>query len=173
MRRLWTIVASLALIGATVGMASAPACARCSCAPVTEAQSLEAADLVFVGVITNEDRSGVRRSSMDPVLLTFRVDSVEKGSAGSSVVVKTAVSDASCGWEYSAKTVYRVYVRDGQTNLCSGNKELGSAPDVVMTHKGAAPGPDLVWGVVAGAAVLIAGAVGYLVLRRRRTQDSA
>jgi hypothetical protein len=172
MRRLWSIVAGLALIGATVGVASAPACARCSCAQVTAARSFDAADLVFVGVITNEDRSYVGGSSLDPVLLTFRVDSVEKGSAGPTVVVKTASDEGSCGWGYSANRVYRVYVRNGETNLCAGNKEVGPAPDVVMTHKGAGSRTNVFLGLVAGTAPVVAAVAGYLAWRRR-TQDSA
>lgn len=168
MRRIWRSTAVVILTALTILLGQQPACA-CSCAEVTEQESFDYADLVFVGVITGDARPRNPMSSMDPVRIQFQVESVQKGSASpGTLVIETAYDGASCGWDYSVGHRYRVYVHEGQTGLCSGNRDLGTAPEVPLDPNFGGVSGWVIWSAVGGG-VLVAGAiVAFFLLRRRR-----
>jgi hypothetical protein len=170
MRRLWMLALVPML---TLALSPAPACARCSCVQVTEAQSLEHADTVFVGVLVGEDRSQVKDSSIDPIRIKFQVESVEKGTAGPTLIVQTANSDASCGWDYDMGHRYQVYVREGSTGLCSGNKDLGVVESARVDNSFPAVPTPFPWAAVACSGAVFAVIVAGFLLAARRRQDSA
>lgn len=149
------------LTGGVVAGVGAPACA-CSCAPGSEQEFTEWADLVFVGVVVDIDRPTLVRSSADQLTARLVVESVLKGQAGDQVDVKTALEGPSCGFEFVLGTRYRVYSRDGETNVCAGNRALGAAPEVPLQD---APTASTVW-APAGAAVLLLAIGGWWWLRR-------
>jgi len=72
--------ALLALVALLLATGPQPALA-CSCAPLTKAQQAEAVDAVFTGVATGVSGAfpislSCSTSSMDPVFVTFTVETV-------------------------------------------------------------------------------------------------
>ena len=91
------VFASTLLVG--TGTASA-----CSCAAATDAELVDAVDVIFRGTVINyefiEDADGDGEwSSGDPATFTFAVDEVFKGTATETQRVLSPVSGASCGLE--------------------------------------------------------------------------
>jgi hypothetical protein len=168
------MIVLLVLIGAGVLMAPAPPAWACSCAVI---DPVAMADVAFAGRVLSigqDTQGGGRR-------VEFAVESVLKGSVGSSVVLTTSASSASCGFDFAVGHRYRVFAESGRTGLCSGNVELpaGFASPFLVTGS---MRPAVVWpqaGVyeasswsrravpIGIATILLAGAVIY-VLRRRR-----
>ncbi|MBV1852240.1 hypothetical protein [Catellatospora tritici] len=167
MRKLWATLAvvlstaSLLVLGPTT-----TACA-CSCADFKPAESLDWADLAFTGVVVDIDRPLLNDGSGD-LTATLKVESVVKGQATGEVEVKTAVEGPSCGFDFVEGNRYFVYSREGRTDLCIGNKSLGSAPEVPLSG-------DMPYGVLiaTGATVVIVVLGGWLLLRRRTPRSAA
>ena len=134
MRRWWL----LAIL--TILLAAAPRAAlACSCAQATKAQQAANVAVVFTGTVTNVSRvfsigNLCSMSSADPVSVGFQVDSVYKGDLPTTVAVRTAVSGASCGYEFVAGKRYTVFATFGdsslETGLCRGNTEGTIDPTV-------------------------------------------
>lgn len=75
----------------------------CSCVmPAEPLEALEKSTAVFVGKVVDmkEPSQGNIISSADPVKVTFEVDSSWKGVEGNQVTLTTALSSASCGFEF-------------------------------------------------------------------------
>jgi hypothetical protein len=139
----------LALIGLAIALGPQPALA-CSCAQSTNAQFGERASAVFTGTATA--RAGTfplsltcARSSMEPVFVTFEVDSVFKGTVAKTATVATVLSGASCGYEFTVGKRYTVFANAGadgrlETGLCRGNAEGAIAPSEYGLGEGHPPG---------------------------------
>lgn len=137
--------------GATL---ATPDCAHaCDCAVPASAsaspqevvrQELRSTDAVFAGEVTNIDRPRPMTSSLDPMSVTFRVAEAWKGT----VEVKTAVSDASCGYPFEEGKSYLVFASKGTTYgdgdlevaLCGSTKPLSEA-DTALAALGSGEAP--------------------------------
>ncbi|MGH3796070.1 MAG: hypothetical protein ACRDSP_14400 [Pseudonocardiaceae bacterium] len=176
----------------------------CSCAGVEASAQRRDADVVFVGRVVErkeqrEDPDVV--SSDDPVIWTFQVDRVDKGSVQPQQDVVSALAEISCGYEFEVGRSYEVLAwrqpnaHPGQlsTDLCSGTRPVDSgirppmeppttssplASGRVMGRggpdEGATHGGRL---LAVGMAVAVGGAVTALVLwismiRRNRRSSS-
>lgn len=156
----------------------------CSCAmSQPPEESLEAADAVFAGTVTDiadPFQPGSYHSTAADRHVTFNVSEVWKGPDYESIVVSTAVSSASCGYSFSEDEDYLVYARGAEdelsVSLCSRTAVLDEAEeDIAALGSGDAPAMQgqnyvplssstLLVGIVAGIAVFISGA--FLVFRR-------
>jgi hypothetical protein len=149
----WAIATLAGSFGFTLSMAIAalPAFA-CSCAVnLTPADAAARADVVFTGVVTSLKvfhPNAPITSSIDPVDVGFQVEAVFKGSVVANQQVRTAASDASCGFPFEAGQRYTVF---GQTqgtmvtvDLCNGTTAgrlapPGSSAATPVQVSGAAP----------------------------------
>jgi len=124
----------------------------CSCAAnLTPADAAARADVVFTGVVTSLKASQPNApvtSSMDPVDVGFQVEAVFKGSVLANQQVRTAASEASCGFPFEAGQRYTVFgKRQGTTvmvGLCTGTtagriESLNSGADASLQVTGAPP----------------------------------
>ena len=152
MRRLLVILV-LAAAGLAVPLAG-PAWA-CSCA----VPDTDRSDLAFVGVVTDVEDPLLTDNEL---IVTFAVESVEKGEAGTEVELTTAAQSPSCGYEVTEGHRYRIYAHAGTTSLCSGNEDLGTAR-APADRSGLSP-----WWAAVAAALIVAGAGAALLIARRR-----
>ena len=89
----------VAILSVAIPMSTQPTFA-CSCARMDPDEMLARTEAAFVGrVVSKIDPPKERMSSWDPVIYTFVVDSVAKGSLPDLVVVRSENSGASCGFE--------------------------------------------------------------------------
>lgn len=175
-----------------------PRCAyACSCLPPGPPRdALATSDAVFAGkVVKLSAPLGDAVNSVDPVSVTFEVSQSWKGAPAQTVVVKTASSSASCGFNFEQGREYLVYAEtaDGelQAGLCSRTQALATAAeDLAALGTGQAPAtgaatggsqtpsqlpdtgaeqPDLTlaWYMLAATGVVGLGA-GLMVRARRR-----
>ena len=109
----------------------------CSCVSLDKSQYAANAALVFTGTVTSVTRPFAfgptcTTSSDEPVVVVFDVDAVYKGDAPATVTVRTASSEASCGYAFTSGTRYTVFATVGtnglETNLCRGNIAGAIAP---------------------------------------------
>lgn len=109
---------------------SAGPCLACSCVQMTRAEAVDRADVVFHGTVVSRDDPGGGwpfSSSGRDVRVTFAVDEVHKGQAGSQVAVTTAADGAACGATFTVGSRYEVMASGAEalsTSLCAGNTEL-------------------------------------------------
>lgn len=109
----------------------------CSCVvPDEPLVALEKSTAVFAGrVVKMKEPKGIIISSADPVKVTFEVDSSWKGVEENKVTLTTALSSASCGFEFVDGESYLVYAyarekggsEDLMAGLCSRTVLLSSA----------------------------------------------
>lgn len=105
----------------------------CSCVVPDGPQALlERSAAVFSGeVVSIKEKQGVVTSTGDPVQVTFKVANRWKGVEGDEVTVTTAMSSASCGFEFTEGSSYLVYAGGAegklQVSLCSRTVKLASA----------------------------------------------
>lgn len=83
----------------------------CSCAvPASPLEAMEQSAAVFEGtVVSIKEKFKIMQSSADPVQATFQVGARWKGEVGEKVTVTTALSGASCGFEFTKGERYIVY----------------------------------------------------------------
>ena len=98
----------------------------CSCVPPESVQKeLEKSDAVFRGVVTDMEKPAqfFGGSSGDLVEVTLEVEETWKGVETKEVIVQTAISSASCGFEFEVGKEYLVYARQTgeglHVSLCS------------------------------------------------------
>ncbi|WP_041840463.1 hypothetical protein [Actinoplanes friuliensis] len=128
---------------------SAPAWA-CSCG-----EPRGAGDLVVVGVAES-----VRKPfTSDDLEVRLRVESVERGTAGDEVQLRTHSQGTACGYEFEEGYRYRVYANGGATTSCAGNERLAFAG-----REPEGPPQVLWWALGSGATIVAA----LILLRRRR-----
>jgi hypothetical protein len=120
----------------------------CSCAMSPSVQEeLQRKTAVFSGKVVKLSGSGKGfiRSSADPVAVTFEVDQVWKGEVKPKLIVNTAMSSASCGYEFQMNTDYLVYANsDGNgkqtTIICDRTKPIAdSTEDLAVLGVGEKP----------------------------------
>ncbi|MCY9514668.1 hypothetical protein [Paenibacillus apiarius] len=115
---------------------SAAPVSACSCAaiPSVEDAKREAA-AVFAGKVTDVSQSLTTMifSTADPVKVSFQVKRLWKGNVASNAKVVTALSSASCGYEFETGKQYLVYAyhSDGKyiAHLCTRTAPLEAAAE--------------------------------------------
>jgi hypothetical protein len=157
----------------------------CSCAesPSVE-EELKQKTAVFSGkVIKIEEKNKLIRSSADPVSVLFEVKHSWKGVNQSQVMVYTAMSSASCGYEFNLKTEYLVYAYGEEnhliTSICDRTKPLLLAnDDLAVLGEGTPPTLQVdlenpfssispfIWALIAVPFLVIAFVVRMLWVRR-------
>jgi hypothetical protein len=107
----------------------------CSCVPLTKAEHVGSAKVIFTGTVMSVGSAGLSvfswgcgpRSSLDPISVRFQVEAVYKGDVEKDVVVETATSSASCGYSFEVGKRYTVFGTPNEghvdTGLCNGNVE--------------------------------------------------
>ncbi len=125
----------LVIVGiALAGLAGAPTASACTCVePPPPLEALEAADLVFAGLvieILEPDSSMFTRS------FRFAAKRRWKGPVTDTMRVETAWSSASCGYPFEVGETYLVYAYEGNvfanpysTNLCTRTRPLADAAE--------------------------------------------
>jgi hypothetical protein len=112
-------------------------------------------------VVTAVDKPfGVGGGSGD-IKVDFLVEEVVKGDSAGRITLTTASDGAACGYDFSVGNRFRVYAHNGSTGLCSGNRLVGSAPEVPIDK------PFPVVPVIIGGGVLVAGLFAFVLYRRR------
>lgn len=157
----------------------------CSCVvPEEPLKALEKSSAVFVGkVVDMKEPKGLIISSADPVKVTFEVDSSWKGIKGNKVTLTTALSSASCGFEFVEGESYIVYAyaRDGdfdklEAGLCSRTKLLTAASADLKELGPSTPAEKstadsdsfpLVHVGISGAIIVLIAIAGAVLYRRR------
>lgn len=110
---------------------SSPAFA-CSCTePPPPAEAFEKADAVFSGkVVEIKKEISNQMSSAQRIPVKFDVQKVWKGPAEKTITISTALSSASCGYEFEYGKTYLVYAYGDeslQTSLCTRTKLFADA----------------------------------------------
>ena len=177
-----------ALLLACAGLVLLPPAsqAACSCQVPAVAKAAQQADVVFSGVMAGQQRSGRE------VDLAFEVDRIYQGEIDSASVTVVSPTD-SCGLKLTDGESYVVFARDQRSRLvseeCYGTtraqartiKELEKAlgpgeayqppqPEPVEpTYDRVAhdPPPEFLRTAAPGAAMVLVGLLGWLVVRRR------
>lgn len=132
-------VAAAGLLQLVSVLGAAPALA-CSCAPMTDEEYVENADVIFTATLLGredpEPGPDGTMSSMDPATLTFAVSEVYKGQVGKTAQVRTATSGASCGLEIEGEGPFLVFTEfgdDGLTaSLCGGTRDMPEQPPAAL-----------------------------------------
>ncbi|HZG83425.1 hypothetical protein [Paenibacillus sp.] len=112
-----------------------PQAAACSCAePPPLAEDRERQTAIFAGEVVEIEAEvgGKMRSSADPMRVAFEVDASWKGVRTKQVIVRTAVSGASCGYEdFEVGREYIVFATGPlerlETGLCTRTAPLESS----------------------------------------------
>lgn len=134
--RLTHLLLATAFAGALAVSTSTGTAYACDCAIAAPDDYLAMADVAFEGVVATvaiAPSMPGRDPSLDPISVTFAVETVLKGPAddgiGSEIVVATAGNSAACGMAFSPGERWRIYatLTDGapQTGSCSGDELLG------------------------------------------------
>lgn len=119
----------------------------CSCAvgpPPSRQALLEEYEFVFSGIVIEREvpnqceGAGCLTSTMDPVFYTLQVEHVWNGEVGAMAQLRSVISEASCGVEWSTGERHLVTARrqddDGKfdVRLCQlGSKDWPATQDVV------------------------------------------
>jgi hypothetical protein len=121
----------------------------CSCVPPgTPTEELAESAAVFsataVDITDVSAWKGPLISGTDPVKVTFRVDTVWKGTVQQALTATTARSSASCGYEFERGRKYLVYARGNESelevSLCSRTSPIErAAEDLEELGTGRAP----------------------------------
>jgi hypothetical protein len=146
MQKLARLLALVMLL--TTIMRPGPAFA-CSCMiPGPPEEALEQASVVFAGrlVDTQRPQAGGEVNTADLSAYRFEVSRVWKGDVTSTVTIGSAMSSASCGYEFVIGEEYIVYgfEQDGivQTGLCTRTAPLANADeDLAALGEGQLPAP--------------------------------
>jgi len=193
-RTLRAVLFALLLATAVVGTAG-PA-AACSCGLAGDQASLETADVVFTGELTEiRTPPGDTYSSADPERFVFEVDRVYKGEARATQSVVTPREGASCGLELVPPGPFLVFATtdpvldlDGDrgelySHLCTGSRSLVEVgvPAAFGPGEPAVAGASVIGSpdeerspavpIAIGTALVLA-LVGALVLVRRRREPA-
>ena len=119
----------LVLAGLWLLFQAAPSHA-CSCiTPGSPSEELAKSAVVFAGTVVSLDRSLVKSSSLDPVIVEFDIKTVWKGQPAHRMMeFTTPESSASCGYSFVEGVEYLVYSRNGlEVSLCSRTRPLSQA----------------------------------------------
>jgi hypothetical protein len=129
------VLAAVSIIGLLLVPGTIHACS-CAESPSANAE-LQSHTAVFSGRVLSvkEPSRLLNWSSADPVKVTFEVYRVWKGDVGKKVSVQTAMSGASCGFDFVENQEYLVYaygdMADLKAGLCSRTQAfLTSSNDI-------------------------------------------
>lgn len=171
-------VALVFVVGLVV-LGHQPGAWACSCAPSSMREHFGRADAVFAGTVTNREdpNAGASvRSSADPIIWTFDVDSTQKGRVEDPQQVRSEQDGASCGFGFEIGRRYQVFADDGEggyhTGLCSGTYELASGAQpfgASLPVTGA--GSSAVGAAALAGAALLAVLLGTAASRRHRSSS--
>jgi hypothetical protein len=177
-RKLLTLLFLAAFLATSMGIFRVAH--ACSCAAAfTPEQAFQKSDAVFTGTVTSiSPPIGIIPNSASPEEVAFRVSNVSKGpppSADGTIVLKTAVSDASCGYPFQNGGQYLVYAYNSgqqlQTDLCSGTMLLSTVP--LSTAQGGIPAagllPNLYYIMILASAIAVSAAL--LLYSKRRNKS--
>jgi hypothetical protein len=176
MRMVARWVLSLALAVALIALMPDPA-AACLCGTPEEGRAN--AQVAFVGVVAAVDDPsfpGWAASTGDPLLYTFAVEDVIKGSPDAFVVVRSTrlEGSGSCAIDLAVGERWEIHAGrfegDLWTSICSGNTLLASSV-VPPAVPGRGPEPVRVV-LVLGAAALVLGTWHFLGRRARSEAKS-
>jgi hypothetical protein len=188
-RGLMTVLLAGALSAVPVSTALA-----CSCMQATIPQSMEFADIAFIGTTKAVEAPppGDVVNTADPIHYAFAVDSIYKGDViDAEIVASSAMDGASCGTSFGIDERWLVFanVTDGEiwTGLCSGNvlladEETETATVAELGEPVAEPEPAaaeaaaegfevplaLIVAIAAGVVVLGVSAWAFVIEPRRR-----
>jgi hypothetical protein len=151
------VLVVLILAGSALAFTAARPAWACSCGDNPD--PLESAEAAFTGIATDVDRPW---STGGTVTVTFEVESMAKGEVGRQAELTTSSQGPACGYEFVEGHRYRVYARDGATNSCDGNADLG----FVRAPRSATRTVE--WSVAGAVVIAAAAAAGYLWFRRHR-----
>lgn len=170
-----TLLAAVMVAAFVLGLTPSAASA-CSCVPVTTADMVETADVVFVG----EEVGRISADNTWPsVAVSFQVAEAYKGEVASEMTVWTGSGGGDCGvGPLSGLVGIAAYVEEGRLafNICGGVHDPGAVaaviePIALIGAPGETPEPasgsSLAPWLVGGAGVLVAAAV-FMTMRRRR-----
>ncbi len=178
----------MALLLACAGLVLLPAAAQaCSCQVPSVPQASRKADVVFTGQMLGQQRNG---RELD---LAFDVDLIYKGEVSSDAVDVVSPTD-SCGLKLNQDQDYLVFARDDRSRLvseeCYGTTRARSGT-LTQVEKALGPGeayqppepepveptytrvqsddtpPEFVRIAAPGAAMVLVGLLGWIVVRRR------
>jgi len=166
--------AGVLAVGAPAGTAYA-----CDCAIAAPEDYLARADLAFEGTVATvaiPPSMPGRDPSLDPVAVTFAVETVVKWTAGGSaeeVTVSTANNSAACGVAFSPGERWRIYatlVPGGglETGSCSGDELLGHG---IIPERTPA-GPPVTLLVAVGVTLALVGFSAWAFTRRPRGESA-
>jgi len=152
----------------------------CSCAqPKPPKQALEESEAVFSGRVVTIEEPGMLDQT-EPLVVTFKVDSVWKGAVTNPQTVRTSPHSASCGFGFEDGEEYIVYANANPdsylwTSICTRTRVLtdakedlrelgeGSSPRTIKESSGGLIKPAIIVGIVVVGLVLVV----LLFLRRR------
>ncbi|MDP9468265.1 MAG: hypothetical protein M3P32_05935 [Chloroflexota bacterium] len=164
--------ASLLTVSASAGTAYA-----CDCAIAAPEENLARADVAFEGtvaVVAIAPGMPDRDPSLDPIAVTFVVETLLKGPGESNEIsVSTANNSAACGIAFAAGERWRIYatlVPGGglETGSCSGDELLGQG----TIPERAASGPPVTLLVVGGITAALVAFSAWAFTRRPRGESA-
>lgn len=125
------------LLAASAGTAFA-----CDCAIGAPDDNLARADLAFDGTVATvaiPPSVPGRDTSLDPILVTFSIETILKtpGGPADQVTISTANNSAACGVAFAPGERWRVYA----TVTPGGNPRTGSCSGDVLLGQGTVPAP--------------------------------
>jgi hypothetical protein len=183
-----------ALVAGALSAVPVSTALACSCMQATIPQSMEFADIAFIGTTKAVEAPppGDVVNTADPIHYAFAVDRIYKGDViDAEIVASSAMDGASCGTSFGIDERWLVFanVTDGEiwTGLCSGNvlladEETETATVAELGEPVAEPEPAaaeaeaegfevplaLVVAIAAGVVVLGVSAWAFVIEPRRR-----
>ena len=152
------------------------AASACSCVPVTTADMVESAEVVFVG---EEVGRIANRDVWPPVAVSFQVVEAYKGEVASEMTIWTGGGGGDCGvGPLDGLVGIAAYFEEGRLsfNICGGVHDPGAVaaaiePIALVDAPNETPDPpsgsSLALWLVGGVGLLVAG-TAFMTMRRRR-----
>jgi hypothetical protein len=86
---------------------------QCRCVPPPPPkEAVQNSDLVFIGSVVK-----INKIADNQLAVLFKVNNVIKGDSLSNVVIRTAASSASCGYNFVKNSMYIVYATKGENRI--------------------------------------------------------
>lgn len=126
MRSAWLTILCALIVFMTLLTVRPQVTYACSCAvSASPLEAMEQSAAVFEGtVVSIKEKFKIMQSSADPVRVTFQVGARWKGEMGEKVTVTTALSGASCGFEFTKGERYIVYAAGEEGEGKGGTAKL-------------------------------------------------
>lgn len=174
-RRLVRLLAGAAFAATLLAGAGSGRAYACDCMPTDAAALFAQADSVFVGTVTAvaiPPSLPGKDPSLDPISISFTVESVLKGAEMSTAQITTAGNSAACGVAFSVGQRWQINALLDRavglaTNSCSGDALLGAGEVPAPTESGGPPTQIL----LAGGVILAVAAFSAWAFTRRPRED--